>query len=498
MGLPTRIRAALLAASAVVLAAAPAAADPPPGAQGHLEPTVAYLEQSQNADGGFGDGAAQPSDPQVSAWVALALGATGVNPLDQRRGSGQSAFGYLASQSGELQLVPDFERALLVADAAGTGAHDFGGLDLVASLLADALPDGSFPYRAGEATPDVNDTSFAILALSPLPGEAAEQSVARAAAWLLEAQNGDGSWPSTCPRTVAHCRQDGADPPGEIDATAAAVEALRAAGVHDPPAESRALAWLRAAQLIDGGLPEYPAEDEANVASTAWAAQALWAAGVSPEAWPAQGGDPLSYMASMQQADGSIAWRAGQISEPVWMTAYVVPAFAGRALPILDVPREAAPSHPAPPPQQSLSAAPGATPPAPARPGAHRGRSAGVAAGGGGAGAPLFRRPAPQSTGTTPGAPRRVVPQAGERTATGRPATVVEQARAAGSGSGARRLVSGLLLGAAGRAAPGLAGAAARDPGRTGGAIAIVLGALGALLFVAGAVHERRRGEAVL
>lgn len=482
---------------ALSLAAAPATAASPPASEGHLEPTVGYLQASQNADGGFGDAVGEPSDPQVSAWAAIALAATGINPLDQRAASGQSAYGYLASQAGALALVPDFERELLVADAAGTGTHDFGGRDIAAALLADALPDGSYPYRAGETTPDVNDTSFAILALSPVDESAARRS----AEWLVSAQNHDGSWPSTCPRTIARCREGGIDPPGEVDATAAAVEALNAAGLHGTGAQGQALAWLRGAQLTEGGLPEYPAEPEANTASTAWAAQALWAAAISPEGWHAPDGDPLSYMASMQQPDGSIAWRAGQSSEPVWMTAYVVPAFAGRPLPIVGVPRQAPPqSGPQPTASEPVLAESQATTAAPGAPGRSTGvtRAAGVRSGGGGAGAPLFSRPLPQSGGRTPGAPRRAAARPG---GTGGHALTASGAttRAVRAGPApARRIVNGLLLGTGGPASPGLAGAVASASGSNGARAAVAVLVLAVLLFALGAVVESHRRDAVL
>jgi hypothetical protein len=192
--------------------------------------------------------------------------------------------------------------------------------------------------------------------------------------------------------------------------TGAAIEALVAAG---PPSEAGAraayekaiaegLEFLERSQLPDGGFPALPSgEAESNVASTAWAVQAIWAVGQDPETWTAgpEAREPLDYMESMQQPDGHIRWRASTDMNGIWMTAYVTPAFAGQALPIQEAARgsEAA--------QRGEAAAclkagdEEGTAPQPRE---------GVIAGGGGHGAPAFSRPKAGSKGRTPGGARVV------------------------------------------------------------------------------------------
>ncbi len=478
----------------LLLASAPALLAPPARAAGTLESTIAYLERAENADGGFGTAAGRPSDPSISAWASLAIAASGTNPQDQRVPDGKSAYAYLTAQAGQLEVVPDYERALLIADAAGTSPRDFGGRDLLATILGAALPDGSFPYRAGEATPDVNDTSFAVLALSPVDEPEAHAATERGAEWLIAAQNRDGSWPSACPRTVPRCTQEG-EPLGEVDATAAAIEALNAAGLGGTEAQQRALEWIARSQLADGGLPEYPSESEANVASTAWVAQALWAAGQDPAAWAAPQGNPLTFMASLQQSDGSIDWRAGQSSEPVWMTAYVAPALAGRALPIAAVPRALSP--PLPSPAAPVQAAPSTSPVSAAASG-ERQRS-GVRTGGGGSGAPLFSRPQPQSRGARAGGARETsVPPAARRSGGSRVRRNVEGLDAASrsrhSTTAGTREVKGVLLAAhRSPAAPGLAAASSGEPGAS---LAVGIGVAALAALALGALLECRRAGA--
>ena len=110
----------------------------------------------------------------------------------------------------------------------------------------------------------------------------------------------------------------------------------RRAGTH-AEAEAGALAFLHDAQLPDGGFPENrAAKAESNVASTAWGVQGIWAAGGDPETWRTGGGgaseEPLDYMESLQQPDGHVPGRRPR-QLGIWMTAYVLPAFAGRPAP---------------------------------------------------------------------------------------------------------------------------------------------------------------------
>lgn len=388
--------------------------------QTSLDSTVRYLQDVQNMDGGFGGEPGAHSDPDFSAWVALALAADGINPQDQARPGGASAYAYLAQHANALtepggecphsSCTTELERVLLVVDASGTSPHDFGGVNLVDEILGRQLSEGSFPHEVGAKTAGMNDTIFAILALSLVSGSAAQAAVQHAATWLEGEQNTDGSWPAVCPKTaVTTCAENGPEG-GEVDMTGAAVQALNAAGRHDTLAQRKAFEYLHEAQDPNGGFPEYPGESEPNVASTAWAVQAIWSAGQNPENWlegtenEPLSNEPLSYLESMQQEDGSIRYRAREAMNDVWMTAYVAPAFAGQPLPIPAVPL-AVPVTPAPSNQGSTApSSPGTS--EPGQGGESSQSGSGVIAGGGGDGAALFSRPKPQSKGKTPGGAR--------------------------------------------------------------------------------------------
>jgi prenyltransferase beta subunit len=372
--------------------------------QALIDSTVRFLQENQRTSGGFANPGGQPSQG-ITAWAALALAGAGINPQDQAR-CGTDVYTYLVDhlQEGLEEEIAwpqiattAFERELLVVDASGTDPHDFAGYDLVAEILARQLEDGSFPYVKEGKNGEANDTIFAILALSPIHEPIVEAAVAKAAEWLVGAEDEDGGYYYSGKSTVS-----------EVDMTGAALEALAAAG---PPsgaprlaaydaAIAKGLEYLHHSQLPDGGFPALPkSERESNVASTAWAVQGIWGTGGDPEEWLDEGREPLDYMESMQQPDGHIRWRASSDMNGIWMTAYVTPAFAGQALPV-------------PPAARFSSAASHGEAAACTESGeageSHQSDPEGVLTAGGGHGAPAFSRPKAQSKGKTPGGARVV------------------------------------------------------------------------------------------
>lgn len=413
-----RARQTLLVAVAAILtvviagagAASALAGAASPQRQNLVDTTVRFLQESQRPNGGFANSGKAPSQ-SISAWVAIALEAAGINPQDQAT-CGIDAFTYLESHFPasyrEEAAAPEvattaFERELLVVDGAGADPHDFAGTDLVAEILGRQLPDGSFSYVPG-GRGEINDTAFAVLALSPVAEPATQGAVARALDWLETQQNEDGAW---------SWQVKGAT--DNVDLTGAVLEALNAGGRHGSAAQAAALGFLHRAQRPDGGFTELGGGGESNVASTAWAVQGLWAADEDPEAWRTGAGppseEPLDYMEGLQQPDGHVRWKRSSDLNGIWMTAYVAPAFAGQALPVPRVARALPGSPPAEGELPASCAEPVAgqageesTPPGSESPQSRQG----VIAGGGGSGAPDFSRPQPQSQGRTPGGARNV------------------------------------------------------------------------------------------
>jgi hypothetical protein len=512
-----------------------------PKFQPNLERTVRYLQNVQLENGGFAEpGTEAGSD--FTAWVALALAAAGINPRDQTTArqhwvGGHSAYTYLAERAHNASLTTDFERELLVVDAAGTSPHDFGGVDLAGEILKRQIASGSnagaFPHEADDPwTPGVNDTIFAILSLSPVHEPAVQEAVARATRWLEAQQKCDGSWnwsyePRTDPCNPAERRLLPGEESGEVDMTGAAIEALNAVEHADPEGQRSAFEYLREGQTPNGGFVEFLGESEPNVASTAWVVQALWSAGINPEEWLTHSGlateEPLGYLASMQQEDGHIRYRAREELNGMWMTAYVAPTFTGNTPTIPAVPEE---QLPALPPAEPAGAGDG---------GVSTNPGSGVISGGGGDGAKLFSRPQPASKGHTPGGarqrkarkhdmrrthklnpgPARKTPVPTATTASihhtkqhnnhnqpspkGTGGTALNGTGTGGGGQSSDREVKGLLVGSPTDAlepgAPGLRGAGAGENKTSWLAIGIAAAALA--LALGGALVELRRPQVI-
>jgi hypothetical protein len=391
-----------------------------PKFQHNLEATVRYLQNAQLENGSFAEPGTEPGS-DFTAWVTLALAAAGINPRDQTTApqhwvGGHSAYTYLAENAHNASLTTDFERELLVVDAAGTSPHDFGGVDLAGEILKRQIATGSnagaFPHETKDPrTPGVNDTIFAILALSPIHEPAVEEAISRATQWLETQQKCDGSWNWSYAPRVSPCNPKERhllpkEAEGEIDMTAAALEALNAVKHPDPEGQKQAFEYLREGETANGGFVEFFTESEPNVASTAWVAQGMWSAGINPEEWITKSGlEPLGYLASMQQPDGHIRYKENQELNGMWMTAYVTPAFTGNPLPIPEVPYVPLPLEP---PSSGESGNGGESP----QPGG------GVISGGGGDGAKLFSRPQPASKGHTAGGARQPKSRKHDRPAT--------------------------------------------------------------------------------
>ena len=121
---------------------------------------------------------------------------------------------------------------------------------------------------------------------------------------------------------------------GNVDTTSVAIMALIAGG-EDKNSEiiERAIAFIKTKQNENGGF-EYIGNT--NAATTAWAVQAIVAAGENPTSiyWEKNGSSPIDYLLNLQQEDGSFNWSENNNLNPIWMTAYAIPALLGKPYPI--------------------------------------------------------------------------------------------------------------------------------------------------------------------
>ena len=181
----------------------------------------------------------------------------------------------------------------------------------MARAAAGDHPDDLLPrLRAHKPGKLVNATIWTILALRQA-GQPVPPPLVKA---LLAAQRPSGGWP-----WLAGGAADSND-------TAAAMQALRAAGVRREPIQ-RGIVFLRRHQNPDGGF-ELTQGRGSDTQSTAWAIQALLAAGASP------GPPAFRYLQRMRRQDGSYRYNARYVTTPLWVTAQVLPALARKPFPL--------------------------------------------------------------------------------------------------------------------------------------------------------------------
>jgi energy-coupling factor transport system substrate-specific component len=308
-----------LAVVAALGSGAPAAAARPDRAS--LQRVSGYLAAAQNADGGFGAQRGAASSQLFTAWASYGLAAAGRSPAAPGSG-GRSALDFVRSGLDDVRSTADLERTILAIAAGGESPRRFGGRDLVADLLARRRRDGSFGGL-------VNVTAFAVLALRAAGEPASRGAVRSAASWIVRQANRDGGF--------SFFRRGGRS---GIDDTAAAVQALAAAGHRRARIVRRAVAFLRRHQRRDGGFPLTPG-DSSNAQSTAWAVQAFVAARRDPATVRRRRGrSPLRYLRSLVARDGAVRYSRASRQTPVWVTAQAACAFALAPLPV----RPAAPA----------------------------------------------------------------------------------------------------------------------------------------------------------
>jgi hypothetical protein len=251
---------------------------------------VSYLQSRQAANGGFAERGGAPS-PQLTAWAVLGLRAAGARPRP-------AALSYLQAHEDKLADATDVELAAMAESVLGARPDA-----LLARIARLQRPNGSIG-------PNVNSTTWGILALR----QTGRPAPRRAVRYLLlhQARNGGWSW-------YAGVQPDSND-------TAAAIEALRAAGVRGKPVR-RALAYLLRRRNRDGGFELTPGRGS-DAQSTAWAVQAFRAADK-----PVPRGS-LRYLRRLRRPDGSFRYSAQYVTTPVWVTAQVLPALAGKPFPL--------------------------------------------------------------------------------------------------------------------------------------------------------------------
>jgi prenyltransferase beta subunit len=207
------------------------------------------------------------------------------------------------------------------------GADTGGGLDyLVAHESAAKQPTEISLVACAEAA--LGHDPEALLARLP-----AQPTAVNDAVWRIFALRQSGR---PAPRSlVAYVRKSQARSGGfpwtrgvapDSNITAWAVQALHAAGVSGAPVV-RAVAYLRKLEAPNGGF-RLVADRAPDAQSTALAIQAFVAAGAKPP------GKAFAFLASLRRPDGSYRYSRAYATTPVWVTAQVLPALVKKPLPL--------------------------------------------------------------------------------------------------------------------------------------------------------------------
>lgn len=243
-----------------------------------------FPDAGETIDGLLGMDAAhvsQTAAARVTKWLKA-------NAKDYATGSGFTPGTYYPGSLAKL---------LLAAEAQHANVHRFGGLDLVRELKKEEQPDGAYLNTGDKdfgSTPVAQ--SLALIALSHT-GSLNAWPDARAIAWLVGQQCGDGGFTSATQSKPAKTCTD-------VDATAYAAQALLT--VHSSAA-ARAMHWLAVHRNSDGGYGlDTNGKPSSNANSTALATQARREAGLSVSA-------PLNWLRDHQIGCSGKSGRRGAV-----------------------------------------------------------------------------------------------------------------------------------------------------------------------------------------
>lgn len=264
---------------------------------------VPFLSFADNA------GAVQYLQTQIqNPWITQSLAAANQQNL---------SIDYINAQEQDLMKVAKY---LLAASA--VQSQDAETLRTLFATLNSHLSNGQF----GSDT-QLNDDFWALLAAGSVNKAGDFASVKD---FILSHQNADGGWSWATSGT------------SDSNDTAAAIMALTEAGVASSnTAIINALNYLQTTQNSDGGFA-YDLVSDSDGASTAWVIATLNKLDIDPNTWLQGENTPLSFLNSLQQADGSFLWLASDTQGSSMVTAYALLALLDKSYPVnhVNIPAE--------------------------------------------------------------------------------------------------------------------------------------------------------------
>ncbi len=243
-------------------------------------------------------------------WIVQALAAAGENidptPLQSFGGSSAN----------------DYSKRILSLVAAGQNPTTYTGINLVQSLK-------NFANGGQLGNPALlNDDTWGIMALRSAGLPATDSVIKNSVQYLLTNQNTDGGW------------SWGVGFDSDTNSTAAVLMALAEVGYTASDSFVQAgVSYLTSQQNSDAGWPYqlpcyWPGCEASDSASTAWVVSALNKLNLNAASWIKSGVKPQDFLLSLQTADGSFKWQAGDTAGSAGMTAYALIALMGKSYPV--------------------------------------------------------------------------------------------------------------------------------------------------------------------
>ncbi len=248
-----------------------------------------FLVSNQKADGSFGEDI-------YSDWIAVAFSNTNQYEVNK-----DALKKYLIEHKTVGTLLTDYERRAMALMANGFNPYDTKAENYIKKITKSF--DGK---QFGDVTED-NDDIFGLIVLQNAGFALDEKIISDVVSFILSKQKANGSWDES------------------VDMTGAGLEALsfsQSVNKNDSvkTALQKAKDFLKQNQKETGGW--------ANVSSTAWAMEGIWALGEKPEDWVKNGKNPLDYLAENQDLDGGV--KGENIKTRIWETAYAITALSGK------------------------------------------------------------------------------------------------------------------------------------------------------------------------
>jgi len=246
-----------------------------------------FLIKNQLENGSFGENL-------YTDWSALALASGNYQPNVIK----------LIKYLGEVKpsvgsRLTDYERHAMALMSLGLNPYNTNGENYIAKIVSGF--DGK---QFGEVIED-NDDIFALIVLLNAGYTEDEKMVTDSLNFILGRQHENGSWDES------------------VDMTGAALELLSYMRQNEPikNALDKGKNFLKETQKTNGGWGDSPS-------STAWALEGIIGLGEKPEDWKKDKETPLSYLATLQDTDGSV--KNENINNKIWETAYVLSALSGK------------------------------------------------------------------------------------------------------------------------------------------------------------------------